>query len=149
MSSWFDAKNLTSFAKTALNEAQKTLDKALDIQEEEEQLRQQNAKATNNTNTSISSPASPTSTCPGEKETSTLPSSVDEPPSSSKMTSSASTGAMWGSFTGSYFQVNDVGGTSSTKGPASVEEDKQSALENIEDNEEEDTINSGKKCQTL
>ena len=34
MSSWFDAKNISSFAKTALNEAQKTLDKALDIKEE-------------------------------------------------------------------------------------------------------------------
>ena len=34
MSSWFDAKHISSFAKTALNEAQKTLDKALDIKEE-------------------------------------------------------------------------------------------------------------------
>ena len=36
MSSWFDAKHISSFAKTALNEAQKTLDKALDIKEEDE-----------------------------------------------------------------------------------------------------------------
>ena len=35
MSSWFDAKHISSFAKTALNEAQKTLDKALDIKEDE------------------------------------------------------------------------------------------------------------------
>ena len=36
MSSWFDAKHISSFAKTALNEAQKTLDKALDIKEEDD-----------------------------------------------------------------------------------------------------------------
>ena len=36
MSSWFDAKHISSFAKTALNEAQKTLDKALDIKEDDE-----------------------------------------------------------------------------------------------------------------
>jgi hypothetical protein len=41
MSSWLDTKKfVTSLAKTAMAEAQKTLDKALDI-EEEEQLRQQ------------------------------------------------------------------------------------------------------------
>ena len=36
MSAWFDAKHISSFAKTALSEAQKTLDKALDIKEENE-----------------------------------------------------------------------------------------------------------------
>lgn len=33
--SWFDAAGLTSFAKNALKEAQKQIDKALDIQEDE------------------------------------------------------------------------------------------------------------------
>jgi hypothetical protein len=32
--SWFDTKQLTSLAKSALSEAQKTLDKALDIKED-------------------------------------------------------------------------------------------------------------------
>lgn len=34
--SWFQSTNLASFAKTALKEAQKTIDKALDIKEEED-----------------------------------------------------------------------------------------------------------------
>jgi hypothetical protein len=33
--SWFQSTNLASFAKTALKEAQKTIDKALDINESE------------------------------------------------------------------------------------------------------------------
>ncbi len=34
--SWFDTAGIASFAKSALNTAQKTIDKALDIQEEKE-----------------------------------------------------------------------------------------------------------------
>lgn len=34
--SWFDASSFANLAKNALKEAQKTLDKALDINEEEE-----------------------------------------------------------------------------------------------------------------
>lgn len=34
--SWFDTTGIASFAKSALNTAQKTIDKALDIQEEAE-----------------------------------------------------------------------------------------------------------------
>lgn len=34
--SWFQSTSLSSFAKTALKEAQKTIDKALDIKEEED-----------------------------------------------------------------------------------------------------------------
>ena len=34
--SWFQSTNLASFAKTALKEAQKTIDKALEINEEED-----------------------------------------------------------------------------------------------------------------
>lgn len=35
--SWFDAAGIANLAKTALKEAQKTIDKALDITEEEEE----------------------------------------------------------------------------------------------------------------
>ena len=35
--SWFDTTNLTSIASKAMKEAQKTLDKALDIKENEEE----------------------------------------------------------------------------------------------------------------
>lgn len=34
--SWFQSTNLATFAKSALKEAQKTIDKALDIKEEED-----------------------------------------------------------------------------------------------------------------
>lgn len=36
--SWFDAAGLTSLAKSALKEAQRTIDKALDIEENEENI---------------------------------------------------------------------------------------------------------------
>lgn len=35
--SWFDASNFANLAKNALKEAQKTIDKALDITEDEEE----------------------------------------------------------------------------------------------------------------
>lgn len=38
--SWWDAKGLTSFATQALKNAQKKIDKVLDIKEEEEELEQ-------------------------------------------------------------------------------------------------------------
>lgn len=36
--SWFDAAGLTSLAKSALKEAQRTIDKALDIEENSENI---------------------------------------------------------------------------------------------------------------
>lgn len=38
--SWFDASNFANLAKNALKEAQKTIDKALDITAEEEEAGQ-------------------------------------------------------------------------------------------------------------
>ena len=64
MSSWFDAKQLTSFAKTALNEAQKTLDKALDINEGQEgeklQTLDQNSPTIDEKETIVSEPGNKT-----------------------------------------------------------------------------------------
>lgn len=42
--SWFDATGFANLAKTALKEAQKTIDKALDIKEEEERGTQSSCK---------------------------------------------------------------------------------------------------------
>jgi hypothetical protein len=35
MNKWFESKNIASYAKTALLQAQKTIDQVLDIKEEE------------------------------------------------------------------------------------------------------------------
>lgn len=42
--SWFDTTGIASFAKSALTTAQKTIDKALDIQEEKEIARENTPK---------------------------------------------------------------------------------------------------------
>ncbi|XP_012271723.1 TATA element modulatory factor isoform X2 [Orussus abietinus] len=82
--SWFDASGFASLAKSALKEAQKTIDKALDIKEEEQRIGQ--------------SPSSDNldffatwglKTEGGQEET----------PSSHKHQQS-----IWGSFTGSFFE---------------------------------------------
>lgn len=72
--SWLNSTGLANLAKTALNEVQKQIDKALDIQEEEElnQKKLTEQKSTNTIKTSLSTPA--------------LNSSV------------------WGSFSGSFFE---------------------------------------------
>ena len=79
MSSWFDAKNISSFAKTALNEAQKTLDKALDIKEED---------------------GGGEGTDDGETNAAHEVASTAAAIASSKL---------WGSFTGSFFDPNEKG----------------------------------------
>ena len=42
--SWFDTAGIASFAKSALTTAQKTIDKALDIQEEAESKKNKTTK---------------------------------------------------------------------------------------------------------
>uniref|UniRef100_T1IEE1 TMF_TATA_bd domain-containing protein n=1 Tax=Rhodnius prolixus TaxID=13249 RepID=T1IEE1_RHOPR len=93
--SWFDPTGFATLAKSALKEAQKTIDKALDIQDEDK------AKQSNrydvNTDSFFSSwglQAASTQSSPGAvtKEVTSTP---------GKMTNSAS---LWGSFTGSFFE---------------------------------------------
>lgn len=143
MSSWFDAKNLTSFAKTALTEAQKTLDKALDIQDEEANNKLKSdvgAASAPPPPTKSSSALQLTNAASGNDADETSSTSSRDSLSSSKSSSKLSTAAMWGSFSGSYFQAKDLG--ASTKDPPGSSE---VALENIED-EEEDTITTGTRA---
>ena len=73
--SWFDTTGLASFAKSALKEAQKHIDKALDIDEDEEQP---------NTTKKAKTPIEPTTSSPNSA---TSPSVANN---------------AWGSFTGMY-----------------------------------------------
>ncbi|XP_073968898.1 TATA element modulatory factor-like isoform X2 [Rhodnius prolixus] len=92
--SWFDPTGFATLAKSALKEAQKTIDKALDIQDEDK------AKQSNPASTQ-SSPGAVT------KEVTSTP---------GKMTNSAS---LWGSFTGSFFE-NQVTGQDGQKRPTGL-----------------------------
>lgn len=87
--SWFDTKQFTSFAKTALNEAQKTLDKALDIQEGENPEVKDKSQAEEDNKDEATSTTS---------KLTTLASSA----------SAMANSKMWGSFTGSFFDSTQV-----------------------------------------
>lgn len=93
--SWFDPTGFATLAKSALKEAQKTIDKALDIQDEDKE------KQSNPTSTQ-SSPGAVT-----KEVTSTT----------GKMTNSAS---LWGSFTGSFFENQVTGQADVQKRPAGL-----------------------------
>ncbi|KAG8325904.1 TATA element modulatory factor 1 [Homalodisca vitripennis] len=82
--SWFDATGFANLAKTALKEAQKTIDKALDIKEEDVE---------HNIHSSL----------PSAVSVEGVPRSESEPQLSTvnKLNTSAS---LWGSFTGSFFE---------------------------------------------
>ncbi|XP_054287983.1 TATA element modulatory factor-like [Macrosteles quadrilineatus] len=88
--SWFDATGFANLAKTALKEAQKTIDKALDIKEEDIE---------HVTQSSLTSPGAETEMWVDQG----VPRSESEPKlsSSSKLSQS---GSLWGSFTGSFFE---------------------------------------------
>ena len=105
--SWFDAKQITSFAKTALNEAQKTLDKALDIQEEEERGRTASSKTSK-----VSQDDTNTAETLGEDEDRrSSMSSVASQAVAQKVASLAidmSSQKLWGSFTGSFFDASQL-----------------------------------------
>ncbi|XP_063623742.1 TATA element modulatory factor [Cydia splendana] len=105
---WFDTSGLTSLAKTALKEAQKTLDKALDIQDESGEEEEAGAST------------SQMKSSPGESETTPkdnsdffaswgLTVSAEGPQDANEqtvVTESPSKGSqsLWGSFAGSFFE---------------------------------------------
>ncbi|KAL4708621.1 hypothetical protein ACJJTC_001060 [Scirpophaga incertulas] len=110
---WFDTSGLTSLAKTALKEAQKTIDKALDIQDDSSEEHEDDEPVPSTTNTPSGSGNTP------QKDNSDFFSSwgltvsmesskdnairqqtvVTESPTKSN------TQSMWGSFAGSFFEL--------------------------------------------
>lgn len=113
--SWFDASGIASLAKTALKEAQKTIDKALDIQDDDattgiSPIASALDPMSEVSSTSTSSLAAALVTTPRQhsKPSTALKHSISNPalPPSSLSTSSDATAAansIWGSFTGSFF----------------------------------------------
>lgn len=98
--SWFDATGIASLAKTALKEAQKTIDKALDINEDEDSNGQMNPSSTSSSLSSESEKNSPDSSEHSEKSHELIKQS-----NSSPLLSTVATNNLWGSFTGSFFDV--------------------------------------------
>lgn len=107
--SWFDTSGLTNLAKTALKEAQKTIDKALDIQDEsgEEQDDESPSEQPKTPHTQGGTPqkddffSSWGLTVSAESDNaSTEPIVVTESPSKS----SNNNQSVWGSFAGSFFE---------------------------------------------
>ncbi|XP_060802676.1 LOW QUALITY PROTEIN: TATA element modulatory factor [Amyelois transitella] len=109
---WFDTSGLTSLAKTALKEAQKTIDKALDIQDESGEETENESSAQN------VGKSSPGNSSAAEKDNSdffaswgltvSAESSKDEPikeqPVVTESPSKATSQSLWGSFAGSFFE---------------------------------------------
>nr|CAD7393365.1 unnamed protein product [Timema cristinae] len=114
--SWFDATGFANLAKSALKEAQKTIDKALDIKDEE------NASAIKSkTNTPISPEEDPESFFSswglkqgGNKSEPRITKSWPEVNDLSQQDTSSGnkltmTASLWGSFTGSFFENPQTG----------------------------------------
>lgn len=89
--SWFDAGALANIAKSALKEAQKTIDKALDIKEDAESIPPVNTPVDTNSDDFFGTwGITQSGNVTGSKEQ-----AIDEATKQSKMTTS-----IWGSFTG-------------------------------------------------
>ena len=118
MASWFDAKQLTSYAKSALTEAQKTLDKALDIKEEQEKANRRAKAEAEGRPFEEDDEAGETKAEEEQREDDGQ--DAVETASVSSGTSNASSAAakaakalasgskMWGSFTGSFFDAGQM-----------------------------------------
>lgn len=103
--SWFDATGIASLAKTALKEAQKTIDKALDIKEDEDNNRQIKISSTSSSLSSRSEKNSPDSSEHSEKSHDLIKQSISSP-----LLSTVATNNLWESFTGSFFDVTAANG---------------------------------------
>lgn len=109
---WFDTSGLTSLAKSALKEAQKTIDKALDIQDDSSEEQEEEAPGPSS---SKSSPG--TGTTP-QKDNADFFSSwgltvsaesgksdpIKEQPVVTESPSKSNSQSLWGSFAGSFFE---------------------------------------------
>ncbi|RVE42577.1 hypothetical protein evm_012774 [Chilo suppressalis] len=109
---WFDTSGLTSLAKTALKEAQKTIDKALDIQDDSSEEREDEPPTPSKAKTSPSASNTPqndsTDFFSSWGLTVSAESSKDEPinerPVVTESPTKSTSQSMWGSFAGSFFE---------------------------------------------
>ncbi|KAI4471124.1 tata element modulatory factor tmf1 [Holotrichia oblita] len=95
--SWFDASSFASIAKTALKEAQKTIDKALDIKDDDLNLVPANTPVDTNSEDFFGLWGL-TSTTLANKNTADA---ITKSPTKSSKSSTS----IWGSFTGSFFDT--------------------------------------------
>lgn len=107
--SWFDATGIASLAKNALKEAQKTIDKALDIKEDEDDDGDaSDLKSSSSTTSSLSVKSSVEKYSPDSSEKSdslkVVKQSVSNPILSTVATATSASN-LWGSFTGSFFDA--------------------------------------------
>lgn len=123
--SWFDATGIASLAKNALKEAQKTIDKALDIKEDEDDDGNASDLKSSSSTSSLSVKSvekySPDSS---EKSDSlkVMKQSISNPILSTVATATSASN-LWGSFTGSFFDAanenNQSGKSAVTIAPTS------------------------------
>lgn len=102
--SWFDASGIASLAKNALKEAQKTIDKALDIKEDEQHpdSRDPTLEAASDDFFATWGLKSGVDTLATDKPSDADSSSQKESPKGN--TKLNMTASLWGSFTGSFFE---------------------------------------------
>lgn len=107
--SWFDATGIASLAKTALKEAQKTIDKALDIKDDVEHDGNASDLKSSSSTSSLSVQSaeknSPDSSEKSDKDLKVMKQSISNPILSSVATATAASN-LWGSFTGSFFDAS-------------------------------------------
>ncbi|KAJ0178042.1 hypothetical protein K1T71_005865 [Dendrolimus kikuchii] len=106
---WFDTSSLTSLAKTALKEAQKTIDKALDIQDESGEEQDEDSPIHTEQNKTAGNVGTP------QKDSDFLASwglttsaekydPIKEQPVVTESPSKSNSQSLWGSFAGSFFE---------------------------------------------
>ncbi|XP_045495539.1 TATA element modulatory factor [Colias croceus] len=109
---WFDTSGLTSLAKNALKEAQKTIDKALDIQDDSEEEQEGASSSPPSAKSSPEAGSIPQKdsndffsswglTVSAEGDTD---SPIKEQPVVTESPSKANSQSLWGSFAGSFFE---------------------------------------------
>lgn len=104
--SWFDATGIASLAKTALKEAQKTIDKALDIKEDEDDgnVSVRSSSSTSSIGVKSGEKYSPDSSEKSDNNIKVMKQSVSNPILSTVATATSASN-LWGSFTGSFFDA--------------------------------------------
>lgn len=128
--SWFDTAGIASLAKNALKEAQKTIDKALDIKEDvDDDGNASDLKSSSSTSSLSVNSAEKYSPDSSEKSDSlkVMKQSISNPILSTVATATSASN-LWGSFTGSFFDAanenNQTGKPAVTIAPTSRSESR-------------------------